>query len=89
MVDSASLLNIQNATQSNNERHILVLADEGWGITCDQLGDVIQLQQEDVKWSGLNADSLLLGTIKQSLAMLLDPNNILKKLQFQEHLVTS
>lgn len=77
VVDSANILKISIVGDNNSQRHILVFGDENWAITCDQLGDVVKLDAHDVQWSKPESSGLSLGTIKQSLAILLDPGKIL------------
>ena len=50
----------------------------------DQLGQVIELDEDDIKWARPEAENLMLGTIKQSLAILLDPYKILGRLKQQD-----
>ncbi len=84
VVDTAKILKV-NSTQLHSEyQHILVLGDEGWAITCDQLGEVIKLNEDDVKWTKQGSKNLFLGTIKQSLAILLDPDKILNELNMND-----
>jgi chemotaxis signal transduction protein len=84
VVDSLKLLGIKKGSALDTPRHILVLAQGQWAISCDQLGEVISLQAGDIQWYGTVNKSLMLGTIKQSLAQLLDPDQIVKYLnQFE------
>lgn len=80
IADSARLLSIHNQKDFNTDHHVLVLKDANWGITCDRLGEIIQLDADDVKWSMPGSAGLALGTIKKRLAMLLDPEKILYRL---------
>ncbi|MBT3205483.1 MAG: chemotaxis protein CheW [Gammaproteobacteria bacterium] len=81
VVDTAKIIHINENNQQNSEhQHILVFGDDNWAITCDKLGEVIKLNEDDVKWSKQESKNLALGTIKESLATLLDPNKILNKL---------
>lgn len=86
VADTAEMLQIERTAEAEHPGHMLVFADETWAITCDQLGDVIELHQDDVKWSSPDVDSPTLGTIKQSLAILLDPGKIINILKQQENL---
>ncbi len=76
VADTAKLLNINTQSTHDSGKHILVLANLGWGISCDQLGSVINIHQEDVKWAQTDKQSLALGVLKSSLAQLLDPSEI-------------
>jgi len=80
VVDTAKILNIRVPQQEGENRHILVLGDEGWAISCDKLGEVLKLDKEDIQWSKQDSMGLSLGTIRQSLAILLDPYKILRQL---------
>ncbi|MDJ0833280.1 MAG: chemotaxis protein CheW [Gammaproteobacteria bacterium] len=86
VADTAGMLQIERAAEAGHPGHMLVFADETWAITCDQLGDVVELHQEDVKWASPDANNPTLGTIKQSLAILLDPGKIINILKQQENL---
>ena len=81
VADTAKIIHIKKVgSQESTTRHILVFGDDQWAITCDELGDVIKLNEEDVKWSTRDSTGLSLGTIKQSLAVLLSPDKILSRL---------
>jgi len=80
VVDTAKLLSMNNNNGESGIRHVLVLAHGDWAISCDQLGSVIYLQREDVKWLERGSQSLALGTIKESLAQLLDPAELMQRL---------
>lgn len=79
IVDSAQLLSIHAQLGKVTDKHVLVLKDAVWGLSCDRLGEIIQLDADDVKWSRPGSTGLALGTIKKSLAMLLDPDKILQR----------
>ncbi len=81
VADTAQIIQVRSKADSLSEfENILVFGDNDWAITCDKLGNVVYLNEEDVKWSKLSAKALSLGTIKQSLAILLDPKKILNQL---------
>lgn len=80
VVDTARLMNIEAPAGRVSNHHILVFADQPWAITCDRLGDVVELSKDDVQWSLHQGNHLTLGTIRQSLASLLDLNEILNQL---------
>ncbi len=85
VADTAKIIQIgKNIEPHSNSGHILVFGDDNWAITCDGLGDVIKLNEDDVKWSKQGSKGLSLGTIKQSLAILLDPEKILKQLNVHD-----
>jgi purine-binding chemotaxis protein CheW len=72
------LLSISVGETSICDQHVLILKDGEWGITCDQLGKVIELQEEDLKWSGSSCTGYALGTIKNNLTMVLDLEKVLR-----------
>lgn len=80
VVDTAKLLQIPESKTQSSPQHFLVFEQEKWAISCDELGEVKTLQQEDVKWHQGNHSKFALGTIKESLATLLNPNGITKAL---------
>jgi len=85
VADSATLLNIKTDPEVDVCSHILVLDNEHWAINCDRIGEVILLNQEDIQWSrGHSDNNLSLGTIRESLAQLLDPSRIIKRLNKRE-----
>lgn len=86
VVDTAKLMHIDAAFEQVSNRHILVLADKQWALTCDQLGGVVELNKEDVQWPNRQGKRLILGTIRQPLTSLLDPVEILNQLNnHREH----
>lgn len=80
VVDSAGILQI-NVKEPVTANHILVLGEDGWGITCDELGQVITLEYEDIQWHQKSTNNKVFGTIRQSLASVLNPQGIIKDLQ--------
>lgn len=85
VADSAKILSIRPLAETPvGGRHLLVFGDASWAITCDSLGQVVYLSEEDVQWSRQGGRGLSLGTIKKSLAMLLDPKKILDQLNRQD-----
>jgi len=79
VVDTAKILQV-NSKQHSEYQHILIFGDDNWAITCDELGKVIKLNEDDVKWTKPGSKNLFLGTIKDSLSILLDPVKILTRL---------
>ncbi len=63
-----------------NPSHLLVFKDNDWAISCDELLDVVTLNEDDIKWHTGEKDRLSLGTIKKTLALVLNPEAIRKKL---------
>lgn len=89
VVDSAVFLSIPTTDNDPDSRHIMVLKDEAWAITCDVLGEVVYLQQDDIKWSNSSHSGYSLGVVKDSLAMLLDPLRLLNALREYQQLPTN
>ena len=82
VADTASVIEIyETKARQSDSRHILVFGEDSWAITCDKLGDVIKLNKDDIQWTKQEGKGLALGTIKDSLAILLDPAKILAKLK--------
>jgi len=89
VADSASLLLGERHRRENKEflpSHLLVFESEDWAISCDELLDVVTLNEEDIKWHTGDQDRLSLGTIKKSLALILNPDSIANKLTGSEAL---
>ena len=76
IVDSAELLGIERRQPPPGRLHFLVFADEDFAITCDDLGEVVYLQDEDIRWLAPGSDGLSMGTVRESLATLLSPGGI-------------
>ncbi len=82
VVDTAGLLSIRNHHADESiHTHILVFGDGDWALSCDSLGKVVKIESDDVQWSGPKTSGLSMGTIKESLALLLDPMKIMKHLE--------
>jgi len=81
VVDSARILQIKSTHERVANRHLLVFGDADWALSCDRLGEVLKLQPEDVQWSSQSTGSLALGTIRDSLAILLDPLKVKNHLE--------
>lgn len=83
VADTASLLlNMKQGSDSNEDfspSHLLVFENDDWAISCDELLDVVTLDEDDIKWHS-DEHRLSLGTIKSSLALILNPDAISKKL---------
>jgi purine-binding chemotaxis protein CheW len=76
IVDSAVLLGIERRQPLPERLHFLVFADADFAITCDDLGEVVYLQDDDIRWLAPGSDSLSMGTVRESLATLLSPGGI-------------
>ena len=80
IVDSAVLLGIQRKQAAAQGLHFLVFADEDFAITCERLGEVVYLDDEDVRWLE-GGGGLSMGTVRESLATLLSPLKIRRHMQ--------
>jgi chemotaxis signal transduction protein len=86
VVDSARLLDIKQddvPTDSPQHGHILIIADSDWSFSCDTLGKVVTLEQDNVQWHSDRAGGFSHGTIRDSLAQLLSTRKIVEHLQQQ------
>lgn len=61
--------------------HVLVLGNEELAITCDKLENVVTLEYSDIQWNQRQNNSMIFGTIRQSLANLLNPEGIINSLK--------
>jgi len=59
---------------ANDRTEKILLIDEGrWGLTCDKIGEVINLEKKDVRWRTTQGKrAWLAGTISERLCALLD-----------------
>jgi purine-binding chemotaxis protein CheW len=82
VVDSAGLLNIRKSNTSDSKPgHILVFGDGDWALSCDSLGEVVHVESNEIQWNGPKSSGLSMGTLKGSLAQLLDPMKIMQYLE--------
>lgn len=89
VVDSALFLSIPKTNLDPEARQIMVLKDEAWAITCDVLGEVVYLEQDEIKWSNSGHSGYSLGVVKETLALLLDPLRLLNALREYQQLPTN
>lgn len=78
VLDTAALLNMRVA-KDDQETHVLVLHDARFGLSCDRLGSVVKLEEDDVQWLPATASDqprLLLGKIRDRLTALLNPQGL-------------
>ena len=75
VIDSAALLGIRR-DQDVPPAKLIVLQGDKWAITVDNLASVVSIEAEGIKLSGSKRPSMMLGTIKSSLAQLLSPDAI-------------
>lgn len=80
VVDTATFLGEVSTDEEFSPSHILVLDDYEWAITCDQLLDVVAIEENDIKWHEPTMNKMSFGVIKNSLAQLLNPTVMSKQL---------
>ena len=80
IVDSRQLLEISASSDAVPE-HLLVLGKGDWAISCDHLQQVENLARDDIQWRQDSEQQLTLGTIRESLAILLNPAGIVASLE--------
>jgi len=80
IVDSAEILQIKT-DGLEAAAHVLVLGDEKWGMTCNQIDEVVTLEYDDIQWNEKTENTMTLGTIRNSLASLLSPQGIIRRLE--------
>lgn len=79
VVDSSQILHIKPAPVCV-PGHVLVLGNEELAITCDKLENVVTLEYSDIQWNQRQNDAMIFGTIRHSLANLLNPEGIINSL---------
>ena len=82
VVDSARLLGVTLDAEPVPPRQALILADYQWALSCDEIGQVVMLQADQVQWRQSEGKGFSLGVIKQSLAQLL---SCTKMIEFLNH----
>lgn len=78
VVDTAKLFDIKNEALPS---HLLVFKNEEWALTCDQLLNVIRVDEGDIKLHSGLASKFIMGTIKSSLAQIIQPNKVTEYLE--------
>ncbi len=73
---------MQQVAAEQERIHKIILMDEGrWGLACDDIGEVITLQPNDVRWrSEAGRRPWLAGTISERLCALLDTDALARML---------
>lgn len=79
VIDSAAILQIKREEKISCG-FVLVLGDEKWGISCDQIDKVITLNYADVQWHKNQTNRIALGTVRSSLSTLLSSRGIINRL---------
>ncbi len=58
-------------------QHLVMIDDGRWALACSRIGDVIELDRDDVKWRGSNSKRLwLAGTVIERMCALLDVDQL-------------
>ena len=72
----------QNQEAQAEPKHILVVGDGSWGITCHGIGDVVRLGADEVKWRRRgSARPWLAGTVIGHLSAVIDTGAFARMLQ--------
>ena len=79
VINSAAILQIKRE-EDIHYGFVLVLGDEKWGISCDQIDKVMTLNYDDVQWHKNQSNRMALGTIRSSLSTLLSSQGIINRL---------
>ncbi len=61
-------------------RYILILQNGKWGVTCDQVDQVLELDNDEVTRGDSGCDGLSQGTLRDSKAILLSADRIIEHL---------
>ena len=85
VLDSSKVLGIPAIT-GQTPSHILILTDNASAITCDILEDVVTLEYNDIQWQPETGNTLMHGTIRETLAYLLSPSGIIDSLKLTSEL---
>jgi purine-binding chemotaxis protein CheW len=74
IVDSRKLLKIagETSSQNNDQRRFLVLAAGDVALSCDSVETIITLDRDEIHWRRMESNDLFSGTIRKSLASVLD-----------------
>lgn len=83
--DSSKVLGIPTVT-GQTPGHILLLSDNASAISCDILEDVVTLEYNDIQWQAETGNGLIQGTIRETLAYLLNPSGIIDSLNITSEL---
>ncbi len=66
---------------SERMQHLIMIDGGRWALACSQIGDVIELGSDDVKWRGRNGKRLwLAGTVIERMCTLLDIDQLTQEL---------
>jgi len=87
VVDTASfVLPADRAAQLSDDatermQHLVMIDNGHWALACSRIGDVIDLNEDDVKWRGRNGKRLwLAGTVIDHMCALLDIDQLAREL---------
>jgi len=62
-------------------QHLVMIDDGRWALACNRIGDVIDLNSDDVKWRGGNSKrEWLAGTVIEHMCALLDIDQLAREL---------
>lgn len=84
VVDTARLIipGTPSMTDPGHQAAHLVMIDQGrWALACDRVGDMVELEREDVKWrGGTGTRTWLAGTVIERMCALLDTDALVRQL---------
>ncbi len=88
VVDTAKLLIPDRLSDDAESRdkgsHILIIGDNSFGLACDSLAKPVFFEKDDIRWSGAHPDRMwMAGTITDKLSVLLDVEELLKKIRHE------
>lgn len=80
VLDSIIVLGI-TARKVQKPGYFLILSDQKSAISCDSLEGVVSLEYNDIQWHKAPGNNLIHGIIRESLAHLLSPSNIINTME--------
>ncbi len=86
VIDTHNMVMNKPAQQPPEYRHILLVDHGRWGLTCEHLGEVINLEPEQVKWrTAKGKRPWLAGTVLEHLCALIDADAFARMLDNENH----
>lgn len=87
VVDTARLVLPEDKRRGEEPRHILVVGDGSWALSCSSIGNVIKLAPNEVKWRSASGQRpWLAGTVLHHLCALLETEAFAQMLANKERL---
>ena len=86
VIDTHNMVMNKPAEQTPKYKHILLVDHGRWGLTCEHLGEVINLEPEQVKWrTAKGKRPWLAGTVLEHLCALIDADAFARMLDKENH----